>query len=242
MNKKNNTNSIKGSLIMGFVWLLIWFAAAFAIGSDLILPGPVKTIQALAKLICTSGFWLDVLFTLFRVFAGAVISLAAGFVCAALASGNKAVREFLRLPVSFFKSIPVMAIIIYVILVVKADWVAIVVCILMCFPIAYTNMLSGMTAEVVIRIEGTEDVLIVPTDAVHRTSAIYYVNTEYDASTDTYGGMKTIETGISNDDFTAVTSGLELGDVVYYTERETGFFFGFPGAGGSYGGPGNYRR
>ena len=146
MNKKNNTNSIKGSLIMGFVWLLIWFAAAFAIGSDLILPGPVKTIQALAKLICTSGFWLDVLFTLFRVFAGAVISLAAGFVCAALASGNKAVREFLRLPVSFFKSIPVMAIIIYVILVVKADWVAIVVCILMCFPIAYTNMLSGMTS------------------------------------------------------------------------------------------------
>ena len=104
------------------------------------------------------------------------------------------------------------------------------------------NMLSGMTAEVVIRIEGTEDVLIVPTDAVHRTSAISYVYTEYDASTDTYGGMKTIETGISNDDFTAVTSGLELGDVVYYTERETGFFFGFPGAGGSYGGPGNYRR
>ncbi|MBQ9249105.1 MAG: hypothetical protein IJ179_01925 [Oscillospiraceae bacterium] len=108
------------------------------------------------------------------------------------------------------------------------------------------NMLSGMTAEVVIRIEGTEDVLIVPTDAVHRTSAISYVYTEYDANTDTYGGMKTIETGISNDDFTAVTSGLELGDVVFYTERETGFFFGFPGAGGSYsggyGGPGNYRR
>ena len=146
MNKKNNTNSIKGSLIMGFVWLLIWFAAAFAIGSDLILPGPVKTIQALTKLICTSGFWLDVLFTLLRVFAGAVISLAAGFICAALASGNKAFREFLRLPVSFFKSVPVMAIIIYVILVVKADWVAIVVCILMCFPIAYTNMLSGMTS------------------------------------------------------------------------------------------------
>ena len=108
------------------------------------------------------------------------------------------------------------------------------------------NMLSGMTAEVVIRIEGTEDVLIVPTDAVHRTSAISYVYTEYDANTDTYGGMKTIETSISNDDFTAVTSGLELGDVVYYTERETGFFFGFPGAGGSYsggyGGPVKYRR
>ena len=146
MNKKNCSNSIKGSLIMGLVWLLIWFAAAFAIGSDLILPGPVRMIQALAKLICTDVFWMDVLFTLLRVFAGAVISLAAGSICAVFASRNRVIEDFLRLPVRFFKSIPVMAIIIYVILVVKADWVAIVVCILMCFPIAYTNMLSGLTS------------------------------------------------------------------------------------------------
>ena len=108
------------------------------------------------------------------------------------------------------------------------------------------NMLSGMTAEVVIRIEGTENVLIVPTDSVHRTSAISYVYTTYDAQNATYGGMKTVETGISNDDFTAIRSGLEAGDVVYYTEKDDSFFFGFPGAGGSYNGnygsPGTYRN
>ena len=78
MNKKNNTNSIKGTLIMGFVWLLIWFAAAFAIGSDLILPGPVSTVKALLGLVTEGGFWLDVLSTILRVSAGALISLAAG--------------------------------------------------------------------------------------------------------------------------------------------------------------------
>ncbi len=144
MNKKSNTNSIKGSLITGSVWLLIWLTAAFAVGSDLILPGPVSTVKALLGLVTEGGFWLDVLSTILRVSAGAFISLAAGSACAALASGNKAFRSFMKLPVSFFKSVPVMAVIIYVILVVKADWVAVVVCILMCFPIAYTNMLSGI--------------------------------------------------------------------------------------------------
>ena len=37
-----------------------------------------------------------------------------------------------------------MAVIIYVILIASADWVAIIVCFLMCFPIAYTNILSGL--------------------------------------------------------------------------------------------------
>ncbi len=37
-----------------------------------------------------------------------------------------------------------MAIIIYVILIAEADWVAIIVCFLMCFPIVYTNILAGL--------------------------------------------------------------------------------------------------
>ncbi|MBR3146568.1 MAG: ATP-binding cassette domain-containing protein [Eubacterium sp.] len=144
MNKKSDRNSIKESLIMGLLWFAIWAAASLAAGSDLILPGPVSTVRALAGLVCTGGFWLDVLSTVFRVLAGAFISFTAGSLCAAAASRNKAFRTFLDIPVSFFKSVPVMAVIIYIILVVKADWVAVVVCILMCFPIAYTNMLSGI--------------------------------------------------------------------------------------------------
>ena len=37
-----------------------------------------------------------------------------------------------------------MAIIIYVILVASADWVAVIVCFLMCFPVVYTNVLAGL--------------------------------------------------------------------------------------------------
>lgn len=144
MKNKENTNSISRICASGLIWTAIWFLAAFAIGSDLILPGPVRTVQALAGLVVTGKFWINVLWTIVRVILGMVISFAAGSACAVLACRNKAFRDFLKLPVSFFKSIPVMAIIIYVILVIKADWVAVVVCFLMCFPIAYTNMLSGL--------------------------------------------------------------------------------------------------
>ena len=126
------------------IWMIIWYLAAHFVGSELILPGPHAAFLALVRMARTGGFWLNVLWTLLRTVLGIVISFAAGVFFAALAKRSTAVREFLRLPVNFFKSIPVMAIIIYVILVVKSDWVAVVVCFLMCFPIAYTNVLNGL--------------------------------------------------------------------------------------------------
>ena len=126
------------------IWMVIWYLAAHFVGSELILPGPHSTLKALLKLLGTESFYFNVLWTIIRTALGIVISFVLGVAAAYLAFGSRALREFLRLPVSFFKSIPVMAIIIYVILVVKADWVAVVVCFLMCFPIAYTNMLNGL--------------------------------------------------------------------------------------------------
>lgn len=126
--------------------MVIWYLAAHLVGSELILPGPHATLKALSGLVQTKSFYLNVLWTLLRTVLGIIISFAAGTACAALAKRSLPIREFLRLPVSFFKSIPVMAIIIYVILIVKSDWVAVAVCFLMCFPIAYTNILNGLEA------------------------------------------------------------------------------------------------
>ncbi len=83
-----------------------------------------------------------------------------------------------------------------------------------------TGMLGGMTAEVVINIQGNENVLIVPTDAVNKTAVGAFVYTEYDEETKTFGGMTTVEPGIANDDYTEIRSGLEEGITVYYTKKE----------------------
>lgn len=90
------------------------------------------------------------------------------------------------------------------------------------------RMLPGMSADVNIRIQGVENAILVPVDAVHQTSAISYVYTAYDQETQEYGGMVEVTTGLWGDTYVEITSGLEVGDTVYYTEAQS-FLFPFAG-------------
>ena len=104
------------------------------------------------------------------------------------------------------------------------------------------GMLSGMSADVVITIEGVDNALLIPVDALHQTRATAYVYTQYDAETGEYSGMVEVTTGLQNSSYVEITSGLSEGDTVYYTEEEeSGFSFGgmsFGGMGGMSGMPG----
>ncbi len=85
------------------------------------------------------------------------------------------------------------------------------------------GMLPGMTADVDVRIQGEEDTVIIPVEALHQTSTGYYVYTSYDAELEEYGGRVDVTVGISNDDYVQIKSGLQPGDMVYYTETMTIF-------------------
>ena len=91
------------------------------------------------------------------------------------------------------------------------------------------GMLQGMTASAVITIEGKDNALLVPEDAVKKTSSTAYVYTSYDESTGEFGGMVEVTTGLSNGNYIEIVEGLKEGDVVYYQEAQTnesGFSFG----------------
>ncbi len=85
------------------------------------------------------------------------------------------------------------------------------------------KMLMGMSADVDIEIEGSENTVIIPVEALHKTSTSSFVYTEYNKQTGEYGGMKEVVTGISNSNYIEITSGLEEGEVIYYTETEEQF-------------------
>ena len=84
-----------------------------------------------------------------------------------------------------------------------------------------SGMLPGMTASVDVRIEGVDNAIIIPTDALNRTSNGAFVYTTYDEETQQYGGRVDVITGISNDNYVEIKSGLQVGDKVYYTEKQT---------------------
>ena len=92
------------------------------------------------------------------------------------------------------------------------------------------KMLPGMSADVDVKIEGVDDAILIPVDALRQTSAIYYVYTSYDEETETYGGMVEVTIGMQNNKFVVIESGLNVGDKVYYTEsRSMNNFFGMMG-------------
>lgn len=125
-------------------WLAVWQVLAMIVGNSLLLPGIFETAGALGILLGQISFYMDVAWTIFRCVLAIILSFALGLCFAWLSYRRGVVRKLMTLPVSFFKAVPVMAIVIYVILVVKADWVAVVACFLMCFPIVYTNILEGL--------------------------------------------------------------------------------------------------
>lgn len=95
------------------------------------------------------------------------------------------------------------------------------------------GMLSGMSASATINIEGVENALLIPTDALNQTRESYYVYTEADTETGELGGMREVTIGISNSNYTEILTGLDEGDTVYYIEKdESGFGFMMPGGGG----------
>ena len=113
------------------------------------------------------------------------------------------------------------------------------------------GMLTGMSASAVITIEGNDNAMLLPVDAVHQTSAMAYVYTSYDQETGEYSGMTEVTIGLSNGSYVEIVAGLNEGDVVYYTEAEEESFGngmmdfesfpggGMPGGGGTFPGGGS---
>ena len=101
------------------------------------------------------------------------------------------------------------------------------------------GMLAGMSASATISIEGVENALLVPADAVNRSSSGYYVYTSCDEESGTLGGMVEVTVGITNSNYAEILSGLGEGNTVYYIEKEdNSFSFAMPGGdfGGDFGG------
>ena len=91
------------------------------------------------------------------------------------------------------------------------------------------GMLAGMSASANIDITSVENALIIPVDALRKTSSTAYVYTTYDEEKDELGGMTKVEAGISNSNYVEIKSGLKEGDVVYYKEKANNNNFAMPG-------------
>ena len=110
------------------------------------------------------------------------------------------------------------------------------------------KMLPRMSATVSIRIQGVDNALLLPEDAVTRTRDSAYVYTGRNETSGELEGMAEVKTGLTGGGYIEIIEGLQEGDTVYYTEKQAtdfgSFMGGFSGSNrpsGSNGGSGSSR-
>ncbi|MCD7886501.1 MAG: HlyD family efflux transporter periplasmic adaptor subunit, partial [Clostridiales bacterium] len=82
------------------------------------------------------------------------------------------------------------------------------------------NMLSGMSASVVIQTGSTENAVLIPVAALQEEDGSTFVYTEADEDGNLSGKVE-VETGLSTSSQVEITSGLSEGDTVYYNVTES---------------------
>lgn len=135
--------AVKIILVILF-WLAVWQIASMLVKNALYMPSPAETFTALSRIVVTDKFWLSVAFTFYRVVFGIAISFVSGIALAYLASRWGALETLLSPAITAIKSTPVASVIILALVWFNSSFVPVFSCVLLCFPIFYTNTLSGI--------------------------------------------------------------------------------------------------
>ena len=131
-------------LIIILFWLAVWETAAVIIDQPLYLPTVGESLTALGRLVFLSSFWLHVGATFLRVLGGLAISFIFGVGLGVLSSRSQFIAMLFSPFLSAVKAIPTMSIIILALVWLKTGLVPVFVCVILCFPIIYTNTLNGI--------------------------------------------------------------------------------------------------
>ena len=78
-------------------WIVVWQLAAVSLGhGGLFLATPIQTLQALAQLVPTAGFWQRIVFSALRILTGCLLAVVGGLVLGALGARWRWVRIFIE--------------------------------------------------------------------------------------------------------------------------------------------------
>ena len=127
-------------------WMLVWQAAAMAIGQEILLVSPIAAIRRLFVLAGESVFWQSVGFSLLRIIAGFFGALLCGTLFAGLSARFLLVKQLLAPLMLTIKTIPVASFVILVLIWVSSKNLSVLISFLMVLPIIYTNVLDGIEA------------------------------------------------------------------------------------------------
>jgi len=125
-------------------WLVVWQIVHLVIRRDIYVPSPYSVFLKLKELVFILHFWESVFYSIYRVILGIAFSVLIGLITAVASSINRYVHDLLKPLMIAIKSTPVLSFIIIALLWFSSSNVPIFICFLMCFPVIWTNVLTGI--------------------------------------------------------------------------------------------------
>ncbi len=134
----------KHKLLIVLFWILIWEIIALIINREIYLPSPHAAFSALMNLLLEKDTYITIYYSTYRTLAGFFLSCVSGVLLGIISGIYKPIHDLLNPMIIIIRTIPVMSIIIIAIMWFKDTNVPIFVAFLMCFPIIWTNTVSGI--------------------------------------------------------------------------------------------------
>lgn len=125
-------------------WLAVWQFAAWQVGWELFLPGPLTVVRRLTALAGEGEFWLIAGLSLGRVLLGMVWGTVLGCVLAVLTASNRWLDAVLSPAVGVVRATPVASFILLVFLWTERDQVPVIIAALMVLPVVWGNVTRGI--------------------------------------------------------------------------------------------------
>jgi len=144
MLKNKPKNVIFSWLSFAIIIVLWWIVAETRFKRTGIIPTPIDTLWIIGEEMRKDSFFEAIFSTLERSFVSFFISFAAASVLAMLAHFKKIIGILLNPFIVLCRSMPTIALILILLLVVGSDWLPIVVAFLVVFPLCYENMRAAI--------------------------------------------------------------------------------------------------
>ena len=126
-------------------WIVVWQLAAVSLGhGGLFLATQIQTLQALAQLAPTAGFWQRIVFSALRILAGFLLAVVGGLVLGALGARWRWVRIFIEPAMQLIRAMPVASFVILALLWVRSANLSVVVSFTHVLPVVYAGVQGGI--------------------------------------------------------------------------------------------------
>lgn len=136
-------NSLKKLFIVLF-WLVIWEIFALVINREIYLPSPISTFKTLIGILFDKTTYSVILSSTIRTILGLILSCILGIILGFICGLNDFLYDLINPLIIVIRSTPIVSIIILAIIWIKSTNVPIFASFLMCFPVIFTNVATGI--------------------------------------------------------------------------------------------------